>query len=427
MAFLKLKIEQCFGTLLLHLVLTGQLLGSSPAILMILMDNSEKIGGPPRSEGTFIPFRFFVAQNGLWDIKHSGNHFSWRGMRGDHFIKSRLDRALANCGWFESIPAGRCEYLPFDGSDHRPLITFLDDSKRNNKGLFRFDRRLRDNEEVRALVDSAWQASPEESVIAKINRCRTQIIHWTKNQNTNSCRLIKEAQNSLEKALSDTVPNHPLIQYCTAVLSKLYKDEELFWRQRRRIQWLHGGDKNSAYFHAVTRGRRATNNVSVIEDEHGSEFHDEDQIAATISCYYQAIFTAGQRSDDSVVAEALAPKVTDDLNRHLTSTPTLVEIKVAVFSIHPDKAPGPDGFSTGFYHSFWDIIGSDVSLDLIPFFQSSFLSQRQNETHIRMIAKIPSPRKVADYRPIALCTVHYKMIAKILTKRLQPFFPVSSL
>ena len=43
-----------------------------------------------------------------------------------------------------------------------------------------------------------------------------------------------------------------------------------------------------------------------------------------------------------------------------------------------------------------------------------------NETHVRLIPKTLSAKQVADYRPIALCNTHYKIIAKILTKRLQP-------
>lgn len=43
-----------------------------------------------------------------------------------------------------------------------------------------------------------------------------------------------------------------------------------------------------------------------------------------------------------------------------------------------------------------------------------------NETHIRMIPKIIGPKKVADYKPIALCNVYYKVISKILSKRMRP-------
>ena len=54
------------------------------------------------------------------------------------------------------------------------------------------------------------------------------------------------------------------------------------------------------------------------------------------------------------------------------------------------------------------------------FFSTGYLPSRINTTHIRLIPKILSPKKVAEYRPIALCTVFYKIISKLLSKRLQP-------
>lgn len=43
-----------------------------------------------------------------------------------------------------------------------------------------------------------------------------------------------------------------------------------------------------------------------------------------------------------------------------------------------------------------------------------------NETHLRLIPKIISPKKVADYSPLALCNVIYKIISKLIAIRLQP-------
>lgn len=43
-----------------------------------------------------------------------------------------------------------------------------------------------------------------------------------------------------------------------AELVSIHKQEELFWRQRGRLNWTLKGDTNSAYFHALTNGHRRT-------------------------------------------------------------------------------------------------------------------------------------------------------------------------
>ncbi|KAG2303409.1 hypothetical protein Bca52824_032060 [Brassica carinata] len=151
-----------------------------------ILNNQEKEGGPERWEGSFTAFRSFVSHNGLWDLKHSGNHLSWRGSRHTHFIRSRLDRAMSNCGWAEAFPLGRSKYLRFEGSDHRPLLTFFNNDRSKGRGVFRFNRTLTENEEVTDLIDATWNHDPLESVIAKLNSCRKGIIQWTRERNQKS-------------------------------------------------------------------------------------------------------------------------------------------------------------------------------------------------------------------------------------------------
>ena len=108
------------------------------------------------------------------------------------------------------------------------------------------------------------------------------------------------------------------------------------------------------------------------------------------------------------------------MNLKLVARPDRVEVKAAVFAINSDKAPGPDGFSAGFYQAFWDIIGEDIYREVMTFFETGQLHPRYNETHIRLIPKVKGAKRVSEFRPIALCNSHYKIIAKILSKRLQP-------
>ena len=388
-----------------------------------ILDNSEKVGGPARWEGSFTAFRSFVSQNGLWNLKHSGNHLSWRGNRYTHFIRSRLDRSLTNCSWSEQYPMGRCRYLRFEGSDHRPLVTYFNGAMPKKRGVFRFDRTLTEKEEVEALVEEAWNHDPLESVIAKLNACRRSIIRWAKEQNLKHNMVINQNQEALERALSAAVPDPALIGVLTDTLREAYKEEELFWLQRSRIMWLRSGDRNTGFFHAITRQRRMMNTLSVIENDEGKEVFEEPQLVSVIAAYFRDIFSTVGDGDFSEIQNILSPRVTEEMNRSLTALPRESEIHAAVLSINGGKAPGPDGFSAKFYQAYWHIIKADVVRDITQFFASGYLHPQQNESNIRPIPKGSGPRRVVDYRPIALCNTHYKIIAKILSHRPRPLLP----
>lgn len=46
-----------------------------------------------------------------------------------------------------------------------------------------------------------------------------------------------------------------------------------------------------------------------------------------------------------------------------------------------------------------------------------------NDTHICLIPKTKNPQKVTEYRPISLCNVIYRILAKVLANRLKKILP----
>lgn len=52
----------------------------------------------------------------------------------------------------------------------------------------------------------------------------------------------------------------------------------------------------------------------------------------------------------------LAPNISTHMIRQITKE----EIKEAMFDIGDDKSPGPDGFTSAFFKSCGDIIGTEV-------------------------------------------------------------------
>ena len=327
---------------------------------------------------------------------------------------------MSNSEWTEQFPACRSQYLKFEGSDHRPLLSFLDTTRRKCRRIFRYDRRLRENAEVKQIVKDICDTHQHLKVERRLTLCRKAICKWSKEHHENSRKKIEELKTRLDLAMSDQNPIEGVIQELNSQLLLAYKIEEEFWKQRSRQLWLALGDANTGYFHAVTKGRRARNRLSVIEDEDGLPVFEEEKISGVICKFYDNLFTSNHFDSAHTIEKALKPCISLETNEELIKEPTPEEIRNATFAIHADKAPGPDGFSASFFQSNWEVIGPAIVTEVQRFFTTGILSPSLNETHVRLIPKTLDATKVEDYRPIALCNVYYKIISKILTMRLQP-------
>lgn len=122
-----------------------------------IKSNDEKKGGPQRLESSFKDFRRMITTCDFQDLKTVGDRFSWTGKRYTHNIWCCLDRAMANSKWMALFPSAQTEFLPFEGSDHRPLITTISKVIEQRRGSFRYDKRLVDREGFRDRVIQSWK------------------------------------------------------------------------------------------------------------------------------------------------------------------------------------------------------------------------------------------------------------------------------
>lgn len=281
----------------------------------------------------------------------------------------------------------------FEGSDHRPLLSFLDTTRKKGRKIFRFDRRLKDNVEIKALVQNVWDANPYLDVEDRLSLCRKEICKWSKAFQENSRKHLDLLKSQLEAAMSSLTPNNDLIHQLNMSLLQTYVKEEEYWRQRSRQLWLTLGDSNTGYFHATTKARKAKNRLTVLEDEEEVPHFEEEKIAKLICKYYDHLFISTDYDGHQTVEEALSPCVTPEINEALIRDPTPIEIKDALFAIHPDKAPGPDGFSACFFQANWDVVGPEIIREIQQFFSSCSLRPTQNVTHVRLVPKIIGAKK----------------------------------
>uniref|UniRef100_A0A803QJV0 Reverse transcriptase n=1 Tax=Cannabis sativa TaxID=3483 RepID=A0A803QJV0_CANSA len=119
------------------------------------------------------------------------------------------------------------------------------------------------------------------------------------------------------------------------------------------------------------------------------------------------------------VLQAVQPKVSLGMNEALLQPFMEEEVVQAIKEMHPTKAPGEDGLPALFYQNFWSNVNKDVVGVYLNILDGGADMGCLNETIIALIPKVEKPMNVAEYRPISLCNVIYKIVSKCLVNRLR--------
>ena len=99
------------------------------------------------------------------------------------------------------------------------------------------------------------------------------------------------------------------------------------------------------------------------------------------------------------------------------------EIKKEVFDLPANKAPGPDSYTGEFYRRAWPIIGNDFTQAVQEFFSSGHILKQWNATAITLVPKSTEVERMSGFRPISCCNDVYKVVSKILARRLEKLLP----
>ena len=98
------------------------------------------------------------------------------------------------------------------------------------------------------------------------------------------------------------------------------------------------------------------------------------------------------------------------------------EVVGVVLGFNGDKAPGPDGFTMGFFQSCWDVVKADIMAFLNDFHRGYSFEKSLNATFVSLIPKKSEAMEIKDFRPISLVGGVNKILAKLLANRLRGGF-----
>lgn len=403
--------------------------------LNLILHANEKRGGVFTPDPFRRQLETIMAEVELLDIKPKNRKYTWNNRRlGPGNIMERLDRILINVSLLSNFAAGHSKILSATASDHSPILLTLDPHANLGPIPFRYNPLWKDSIEAESIIAEIWkkhvEGSPNYIWETKIRNIRKALKDWAKTRYQEPEKIKGKLQQSLEeiqKKIEEQGFTNQLKDKEWEVqeqLTQIKRAEEVKWRLKSRETWLKEGDKNTAYFHKQATVKKSRNIVTSITDSQGSRHDDQDSIKEAAFHHYKNLLTEnGDDRDYTTFLQHLSRRITAEENERMNREITEEEVKKAIWTLQPDKSPGPDGFSINFYRDHWYLIKKDLVKMMKGIQRKKKMGGFTNSTYLALIPKESRPTSFSRFRPISLCNTSYKIFAKIIAARLQPLLP----
>ncbi|CAN0854236.1 hypothetical protein LINGRAHAP2_LOCUS5868 [Linum grandiflorum] len=270
-------------------------------------------------------------------------------------LQERLDRSMANISWRHRFPEASVKHLPRLHSDHRPILLSTTGFARIPKQKpFRFEAMwLKEPNYIKLRDDTIGKSVGQVDEI--LNEVAAASVDWNKEWLDNifvkKRRLIRRLEG-VERDLARRPSEAVWLLQCELgrEFARVLEQEEIFWKQKSRIQWLEEGDKCTAFFHTSTKVRRKRNRIESLKID-GTWSSNPEEVKQAVVDYFRNLFQEEPRDGTrpKLPAGLISNGLTAENRQLLTRRATEEEVWLAVNSMKPLKAPGPDGFPPIFF------------------------------------------------------------------------------
>ena len=371
-------------------------------------------------------FRDFAEAIDVFDLNFSGQFFTWWDCNHSKPVQRKLDRVLVNASWVSIFSMSTAQFPPRGLSDHCPAITYLGVSNPKVFKPFQIFQHVIQHQDFYSTVEEAWNidihGDPWYILSMKIKRVKAALKRLNK-----SCGNLHEAviqarhaltsfqEGMSPSALSDVFKTEESL--CLD-LQRALSAEEIFLKQKSRVQWLDLGDGNNSFFHRACKNRWNVNKILMLDDDFGNVLTSHEEIATAATDYFKELLGTSidcKPFDWNITLPQLSSSQQDFLCTSFSNDDILKAFK----RMGKKKSPGPDGLTPEFFLAAWGLIGDDVVRGIKYFFDTLELPRSINSAAISLVPKCDNPSRMQHFRPISCCNTLYKCIAKLLAGRIQ--------
>ncbi|CAN6343200.1 unnamed protein product [Urochloa humidicola] len=365
----------------------------------------------------------------LHDIPLLDRLFTWSNQR-DNPTLARLDRVFLNVPMSLTFPNTSLSSLPKPTSDHTPILLKLSTTI-PKPNLFRFENGWLKHRDYLPTVLPAWGSGGSGNaaavLVGSLKAVRGASKVWARGKLASTilqsnCKFAIYLLDVLEESRCLSAGERALRQNCRDRLALDVRERTAYWKQRGKCRAVREADCNTKFFHAHASQRLRRNMIRALEVD-GVVVSAHDAKTKALSVHLRGLLTAVPRAANTVDIQSLyTTSEVADADRLVVAF-TEDEVHVAVRNMNRNSSPGPDGFGPGFYAAAWEVVAPTVLQFAAAFHAGTADLERLNRSYVVMLPKHATAAKASDYRPICLQNCSLKIVAKMLTTRLQKEIP----
>jgi len=344
-------------------------------------------------------------------------------------ILAHLDWVFVNNELNTLFPMSNLSSLPKPTSDHVPLLLSLS-TELPKPMFFRFEKHWLHHQSFLPSALAGWQAPVTSSDVAgrlaaRIKSTRAAAKVWSRCNRTptyliHNHRFIVQLFDYFEEMCFLSNAEIQARAQAREEIQQHVKQQAAYWKQRSKHRAIKESDANTKFHHAQATQRLRCNFIRMVQVD-GVQIVSHSGKTAALTAYFKSIIGVTGQSQPAYLEDLYADSYRPSEN--IIANFSEAETNKALLSMNMNSVPGPDGFGPLFYKAAWGTVKHDLMQMLSEFHSGQVDMQRINRSHMVLIPKKPDAVDVGAFRPIALQNCCYKILAKVLTTRLQAEIP----
>ena len=400
-----------------------------------------------KTNDTAEQLKIYMEENNIsdsWRLRNPDvKRFTWRRSDKDKTQQSRLDYFLVADALMYAI--NQVNIHPSFMSDHNIISITLhtNTNPSHGKGTWKFNSTLLCDPEytnsLNVLIDS-W--------IQKYNYVMDMGLKWEmikceiRGHTIGYCSRKKKMDREYEHTLLHenteleklmcTDPNENIKQRLATNMNELKAmDNEKLKGAQLRAKCLHINENeyNTKYFLDKEKSKAGAKSMTTLITDDNITITDSKIISIEQRNFYKNLYSDTKIDKASYVTardyflknDNIHIEGISDVDRDALDIPiTYEEISNSLKELPNNKSPGSDGLNANFYKYFWKKIRETVCASLRYGIDNGKLSIEQRRAILSLLPKKDKDaRLLKNWRPLSILNTDYKILAKVLARRLQ--------